>query len=41
VIFELDGIDAHQRNFVRFGAIYPKWQASSEIGAKRFPLEST
>jgi hypothetical protein len=38
LIFGLDGVDAHQRDFTRFGAIHPKWQASSEIGAKSFGL---
>ena len=34
MIFGLDGIDAHQRGFMRFGAIRPKQRASNEIGAK-------
>jgi hypothetical protein len=34
----LDGVDAHQRGFMRFGAICPKWHASSEIGTKSFCL---
>jgi hypothetical protein len=38
LIFELDGVDAHQRGFMRFGAIRPKWWASNEIGAKSFRL---
>ena len=38
MIFGLDGVDAHQRGFVRFGAIRPNWRASSEIGAKSFRL---
>ena len=37
-MFGLDGIDAHQRGFMRFGAIRPKWRAFSEIGAKSFQL---
>jgi hypothetical protein len=36
LIFGLDGVDAHQRGFMRFDAIHPKWQASSEIGANSF-----
>jgi hypothetical protein len=36
MIFGLDGVNAHQRGFMRSGAIRPKWQASSEIGAKSF-----
>jgi hypothetical protein len=32
----LDGMNAHQHSFMRFGAICPKWQASSEIGTKSF-----
>jgi hypothetical protein len=36
LICELDGINAHQRGFMRFGAIRLKWQASSEIGGKSF-----
>ena len=35
---ELDGVDAHQRSFMRFGAICPNWWTSSEIGAKSFRL---
>jgi hypothetical protein len=35
-MFGLDGIDAHQYNFMSFGAICPNWQASNEIGAKSF-----
>ena len=27
---------AHQRDFMGFGAIRPKWQASIEIGTKFF-----
>jgi hypothetical protein len=35
-IVGLDGVDAHQRGFMRFGAIRPKWQDSSEIDTKSF-----
>jgi hypothetical protein len=39
LIFGLNGVDAHQRGFMRFSAIHPKWwRASSEIGAKSFQL---
>jgi hypothetical protein len=38
MIFGLDSVDAHQRDFMRFGAICPKWRASSEIGVKSFQL---
>ena len=38
MIFGLDGVDAHQRGFMRFGAICPKWRASGEIGVKSFQL---
>ena len=38
MLFGLDGVDAHQRGFMRFGAIRPKWRASNEIGAKSFQL---
>ena len=37
-MFGLDDVDAYQRYFMRFGAIYPKWWASSDIGAKSFWL---
>jgi hypothetical protein len=37
-MFGLDGVDAHQRGSMRFGAIRPKWRASSEIDAKSFQL---
>ena len=37
-MFRLDGINTHQRGFMRFGAIRPKWQASNAIGAKSFRL---
>jgi hypothetical protein len=33
LIFGPDGIDAHQRGFMCFGAICPNWWASNEIGA--------
>jgi hypothetical protein len=36
LLFGLDNVDAHQRNFMRFGAVRPKWRASNEIGAKSF-----
>ena len=29
-------MNAHQRGFMRFGAIHPNWRASSEIGTKSF-----
>ena len=38
LIVGLDGVDAHQRGYMRFGAIRPKWWASSEIGTKSFQL---
>ena len=38
LIFRLDDINAHQRNFMCFGAIRLKWQASNEIGTKSFSL---
>ena len=38
LIVGFNGIDAHQCNFMRFGAIRPKWQASNEIGVKSFRL---
>ena len=38
MIVGLDGVDAHQRGFMRFGAIYPKWRAFSEIGIRSFRL---
>jgi hypothetical protein len=38
MIFGLDNVDAHQRGFMRFNAICPKWQASSEIDVKIFQL---
>ena len=34
----LDSVHAHQCGLMHFGAIRPKWQASSEIGAKSFQL---
>ena len=34
MIFGLNGVNTHQRGFMRFGAICPNWQASSDIGAK-------
>jgi hypothetical protein len=37
-MFELDGVDTHQRGLMRFSAIRPKWRASSQIGAKKFRL---
>jgi hypothetical protein len=36
--FGLDGVNAHQRDFMRFGTIPPKWQASNAIGTKSFRL---
>jgi hypothetical protein len=36
LIFGLDGVNAHQRGFMCFGAIRPKWWASSEIGVNFF-----
>jgi hypothetical protein len=38
LIFGLDDVDTHQRGFMRFGGIRPKWQASNEIGANFFFL---
>jgi hypothetical protein len=38
---ELDGVDAHQCGFMRFGAICPKWRASSEIGTKLKVIDFT
>jgi hypothetical protein len=38
LIFGLDGVDAHQRGFMRFDVIRPNCRASSEIGAKKFRL---
>jgi hypothetical protein len=35
-MFGLDGVDAHQRGFMRFGAIRPNWRASSGFGAILF-----
>jgi hypothetical protein len=37
-MFGLDIVDAHQRDFMRFGAFRPKWRASNEIGSKKFQL---
>jgi hypothetical protein len=34
LIFELDGVNAHQRGFMHFGAIRPDWRASTEIDTK-------
>ena len=31
LIFGLNGVDAHQRGFMRFGAIRTKWRASRQI----------
>ena len=31
-------LEAHQRGFMRFGAIRPKWRASSESNVKSFRL---
>ena len=33
-MFGLNNVNAHQRGFMRFGAIRPNWGASSEIGAQ-------
>jgi hypothetical protein len=38
MIFGLDGVDAHDRGFMHFDAIHPKWWASSENGANSFRL---
>jgi hypothetical protein len=37
-MFGLNGVDTHQRGFVRFGAICPKWPASNKIGVTNFRL---
>ena len=35
----MHGVDKHQHDCcMRFGAIHPKWRASSEIGVKSFRL---
>jgi hypothetical protein len=36
MIFGFDGVEAHQCGFMRFGAIRPKWRASTEIGINGF-----
>ena len=38
MIFGLNSVDAHQRGFMRFGAIRTKWWASRQIGAKSCQL---
>jgi hypothetical protein len=38
LIFGLDSVDAHQRGYMRFTAIFPNWRAFVEIGAKNFQL---
>ena len=38
MVFGLNGVEAHQRGFMRYGAICPDWRASTEIGAKSFKL---
>jgi hypothetical protein len=38
LIFGLDNINAHQRGFMHFGAIHPKWEAPNEISTKSFQL---
>jgi hypothetical protein len=36
LIFGLDGANAHQHGFMRFGAIRLNWQSFNEIGTKSF-----